>query len=121
MTLPTARLPLDVVAGPAALVSLCAIAIVVLGVVGAARRPADAGATFAAHAGFALELFLAAGLIRLAALNSLRALGTVAAIVAIRQVIGRGVRLGARTPRAARALAPADRGPSGRSGPPGAE
>ena len=101
MTPPVAaRLPLDVVAAPAALISLCAVAIVVLGVLAAARRPRQAGITFAAHAGFALELFLAAGLIRLAALDTYTALGTVAAIIAIRQVIGRGVRAGARTPGA---------------------
>ncbi len=98
MSGPPGVLSLDLVAAPAALISLCAIAVVVLGVLAAAGSRGRAGPTFAAHAGFALELFLAAGLIRLAALDSFRALGTVAAIIAIRQVIGRGVRLGARTP-----------------------
>ena len=95
MSWPIGRLSFEVVAGPAALISLCAVAVVVFGVVEAARRPRHAARSFAAHAGFALELFLAVGLIRLAALDTLRALGMVAAIIAIRQVIGRGLRAGA--------------------------
>ena len=94
----TGRLPLDLVALPAALVSLMAVGVVVTGLVAAVRRPRDAGPAFARHAAFALQLFLAAGLIRLAALDSVRAFATVAAIIAIRQVIARGVRLGAATP-----------------------
>ena len=98
MSLATGRLAPELVALPAALVSLMAVGVLVAGLVGAVRRPRDAGPVFERHAAFALQLLLAAGLIRLAALDSLRAFATVAAIIAIRQVIARGVRLGAATP-----------------------
>ena len=96
MTPAAGRVPLELVAVPAALVTGAGAVVLVLGVLAAARSPRRAGERFAVHAAFALELFLAAGLIRLAALDSLRALATVAVTVAVRQVLARGVRAGAR-------------------------
>jgi uncharacterized membrane protein len=95
--IPAARLPSELVAGPAALVTAGAVLVLVAGVLAGVRAGTGrAGAVFAAHTALALELLVAAGLIRLAATDSLRALGTVAAIIAVRQVITRGIRFGAR-------------------------
>ena len=50
---------------------------------------------FVAHSGLALELLLAAGLMRLGATSSYPALATVATIVLLRRLIARGIRAGA--------------------------
>jgi uncharacterized membrane protein len=71
-----------------------AMAVVVV-VVGLLRMPfagRAAPAELAAALGLGLELLLAAGLLRLAALDDLLALGAVAAIIAIRRVLGIGLR-----------------------------
>ena len=65
-----------------------------------ARAPGSARRLIAERAALALELLLAAGLLRLAALETLEAYAMVAAIILIRQVIGRGIRSAARTPPA---------------------
>ena len=85
------RLAPELVAVPSALATAAGTVILVVGLVAAlgSRTPMIA---VARPARLALEFFLAAGLIRLAAVDSLRGLMTVAAIVAIRQIIGRGVR-----------------------------
>ena len=90
-----ARLAEELVAPPAALVTAAAALVLVGGALAAARAPGAAGATFARHVQLTLELLLAAGIIRLAAVETYGALATVAIIVALRQVIARGVRFGA--------------------------
>ena len=71
-----------------------AMALVVI-VVGVLRMPfagRAAPAELAAAIGLGLELFLAAGLLRLAALDDLLALAMVAAVIAIRRIVGVGLR-----------------------------
>lgn len=94
MSADAGRLPAGLVAGPAALISLGAVITLALGLVAAGRHPGRAAQTFATHASFALQLFLAAGIIRLAALGTLRAYATVLSIVLLRQIVARGVRFG---------------------------
>lgn len=91
-----ARLPAAWTAWPAAAVSMAAVAVLAVGLLAAARAPRAAGPVFAAHTAFALDLLLAAGLIRLSSADGLRALGAVASIVVVRQIISRGIRFGAR-------------------------
>ena len=81
------RLAPGLVAVPSALAAAAGTVILVAAL--GSRRPMIAVARPARPA---LEFFLAAGLIRLAVVDSLRGLMTVAAIMAIRQIIGRGVR-----------------------------
>lgn len=95
MTAEAGRLPTEWVAAPAAVITAFAALVLLAGVVAAARTPARGGETFATHTVLALELLLAAGLLRLAAVVSVESLATVAAIVAIRRVIGLGIRTGA--------------------------
>ena len=90
-----ARLPSDAVAWPALLVTAAAVVVLSVAVI-TAPASGSPGKSFARGAGLALELLLAAGLIRLAAIDSLVSLASVAAIVAVRQVIGRGVRAAGR-------------------------
>jgi uncharacterized membrane protein len=78
-----------------------AVVVVLSGPVHAARRPRDAAARFAASLMLGLELFLAAGLVRLASAQTLAPLGAVAAIVATRQIVSRGVRISVRALRPA--------------------
>ncbi len=95
MTPGAGRLPSDWVAVPAAAITAAAALVLLGGALAALRTPRRAGLTFATHTALALELLLAAGVLRLAAVESLESLGAVAAIVAIRQLIGRGIRSGA--------------------------
>ena len=90
-----ARLPSAVVAWPALLVTAAAVVVVAVGVI-SAPASGSPGKAFARGAGLALEFLLAAGLIRLASLDSLLSLASVAAIIAVRQVIGRGIRAAGR-------------------------
>jgi uncharacterized membrane protein len=90
------RLAPELVGPPATLLTACGVAVLLTGLVRAVVRLREAGSVLAAHAGLALELLLAAGLVRLASLDSLRALATVALLVAVRQVLGRGIRLASR-------------------------
>lgn len=88
-----ARLAADVVALPVTIVSATAVIVLAIGLARAvtSKQPAR---RFLCEAQLALELFLAAGLIRLAALETLPAFATIAAIVVVRQIIGRGLRAG---------------------------
>ena len=90
-----ARLPAELVGPPSALVVGAAALVLLAGLLAAARAPGQAGASFAPHARLTLDLLLAAGLIRLASADGYRALLTVAVVVALRQVLARGVRFGA--------------------------
>lgn len=60
------------------------------------RVPAAGPAELVAGIALGLELLLAAGLLRLAALQDLRELVAVAAIIALRRLIGIGLRSGLR-------------------------
>lgn len=95
MTPGAGRLPPEWVAGPAAVITAFAAVVLLAGALAAVRSSGGAGRTFAAHTALALELLLAAGVLRLAAVETLESLATVAAIVAVRQVIGLGIRSGA--------------------------
>lgn len=72
-------------------VTVVAVAVVGATVLRALRTPDAGRATLAAGLALALEFFVAAGLIRLSTL-AMPGLGLVAAVVAVRQVIGRGLR-----------------------------
>jgi len=92
MTVSAGRLPAELVEVPALLVTLAAVIVLASALVAIARAPGQARPLLADHARLALELLLAAGLLRLTALESLEAYAMVAAIIAIRQLIGRGIR-----------------------------
>ncbi len=91
MILAAARLPVDYVEAPALLITLAAVIVLASGVLALARKPMEARALIASRAGFALELLLAAGLLRLASLQTLKAYAMVASIIFIRQLIKRGI------------------------------
>lgn len=91
MTLAAGRLPMELVEVPALLVTLAAAIVLATAVLESARAPGAARRLLAERADLALELLLAAGLLRLAALDSLEAYAMVATIIAVRQLIGRGI------------------------------
>ena len=76
------------------------VLVIVIGVLRALARPGRAAGTLAGAFGVGLELFLAAGLLRLAALQNLESLGLAAFIVALRRLISAGVRFGVRASEA---------------------
>ena len=92
MSLAAGRLPTELVEVPALLVTLAAAIVLATAVLEIARAPGAARRLLAERAGLALELLLAAGLLRLAALDSLEAYAMVATIIVIRQLIGRGIK-----------------------------
>jgi len=100
MTLAAGGLPMELVEVPALLVSLVAVLVIATVVPAVVRAPRAARALIAERAALALELLLAAGLLRLAALESLEAYAMVVGIILIRQVIRRGIKAAAATPRA---------------------
>lgn len=92
MSVAAARLPPELVEIPALLATLGAVIVLASALVAIAQAPGQARRLLADHARLALELLLAAGLLRLTALESLEAYAMVAAIIAIRQLLGRGIR-----------------------------
>ena len=94
------RLPAELTGPLAAAVTLLAVAVLAVGVAGALAGRRRVGARLAEALRLALELMLAAGLLRLANARDLLALAGVAAVVALRQLIGLGVRLGGRVSEA---------------------
>lgn len=86
----------EVLRAAAAVPTAMALAVVVVGLGRALVAPRHAAGTLADALALALELFLAAGLIRLAALQDLSSLGIAAFIVLLRRVMSFGVRYAVR-------------------------
>lgn len=86
----------DVTTPVAAVPFTAAVLVIAVGVVRSLVDFRRSGAELAAALKLGLELFLAAGLIRLASGPDLRTLGIVATIIAVRRISGTGIRLAAR-------------------------
>jgi hypothetical protein len=85
------RLPPELVGYAASVPFALAVAVIAVGVARSVLAWRTAPRQLAAALSLGLELFLAAALIRLAAIDDLADLGLVAAIIALRQLISRGV------------------------------
>lgn len=85
------RLPAAIVDGLSTLTAAMAAVVLVAGVARALRAGPGSLGTLAGQAALALELLLAGGLVRLGSTESFPALGAIAAIVAVRQVVARGL------------------------------
>lgn len=83
-----------VVAVASQLTIAIAAMVAVVAVARAVLSPRAAGAALGSGLGLTLEFLLAAGLLRLAARPGLATLGVAALIIAVRQVIGAGLRYG---------------------------
>jgi Protein of unknown function (DUF1622) len=86
----------DVLRTAATVPTACALVVIVVAGVRSIAVPAHAADTWTVALRLALEFLLAGGLLRLSATQSLGALGVTAAIVAVRQVIARGLTQGRR-------------------------
>jgi len=85
------RLPPELVGYAAAVPFALAVVVIAAGVVRSVLAWRSAPRQLAAALSRGLELLLAAGLIRLAAIDDFADIGLVAAIIALRQLISRGI------------------------------